>query len=162
MPTALSAYFQGKKKAITPAVAAPKAPAPIRRAKLHFGVKDIQLKIKPTMNHITKNARPTAKWRGSHRCKKLPSNGPQKPPIKKHNHRHMESLSLLTQVPRMKTALFAVLSSYLFGSAVTETRRLHFLPPREPYSFICRVPSSEIEIHSPVSLVWRSFVTIQS
>ena len=39
---------------------------------------------------------------------------------------------------------------------------VYFLLPREPYSLIWRVLSSEMLIHCPVSFVRRSFVTSQS
>jgi hypothetical protein len=91
----ISDYRQGKKKAITPAVTAPNAPPPIQRPNLQFGFGGIRLNTKPTINDIMKNATATAKCKGSHLFKKLPSKGAQKPPMNKGSHRHIESLVLL-------------------------------------------------------------------
>jgi hypothetical protein len=87
----LPAYFQGKKKAIVPATAAPKTALPIKPAKLRFGFGDILLNIKPTISQTTKNATPTAKCKGSHTFKKLPTIGAHKPPIKQGSHSRIES-----------------------------------------------------------------------
>ena len=56
---------------------------------------EILLKSQRAINQAMNTAKPTARYRGSHLLRMLPSNGPQRPPTKNGHHRQNESFDFL-------------------------------------------------------------------